>query len=190
MPRKKQANNQHGGAMYDRVANYWFPANPIRDGERHAVQRLPTGGWALGNYIGPRTDLISKLKQGVLPISYTDKVAMSHDINYSLAQNHGDIRKADLKMIAKLDQLQKEGKESLFNIYMGKWPMQAKMKLEDWGLVSDKAFTTYGEPNSKEDMDLLLATRAKLEMQGYGKKKKPKAKPKKPKPKKPKPKKK
>ena len=52
------------------------------------------------------------------------------------------------------------------------------------------AFTTYGEPNSKEDMDLLLATRSKLEMQGYGKKKKPKAKPKKPKPKKPKPKKK
>ena len=177
MPKKKQGH-QHGGAMYDRVANFLFPANPIRDGERHAVLKTPVG-FMMANYMGPNTDLLSKLRGNVLPISYADKVAMSHDTDYSLAKNKEDIRKADLKMIAKLNQLQEEGKESLFNIYMGKAPMKIKILLENMGLVSDKAFTTYGEPNSKEDAELLEATRAKLHQEGYGKKKGKKAKPKK-----------
>lgn len=174
----KKSKQQKGAGLYDRSVNYWFPSNPIRDGERHAVLKTPAG-WMAASYMGPGTDLISKLRQGVLPVTKSDKVAMSHDTNYSLAKNHADIRAADIKMVNKLKELAATGQDSSFNIYMGMLPIQAKMKLEDWGVVSDKAFTTYGEQNSKEDTELLEKTRAQLQQEGYGRKKKAKrAKPK------------
>lgn len=164
MPRKKK--KQKGKGIYDKVANTLFGAN-LKDGEIHAPV-WTKDGLKFGSYIGPGTDLVSRLKSGAEPVSESDRVAQAHDIRYGKAKNASDVRAADLRMVKKLDELQKNKKDYLFNIYMGKLPIKIKMLAEDLGVIKKGSFSDMkGESNATADAKL-----KELDQKGYGKKKK------------------
>lgn len=163
-------NNQNrtivGGGMYDRFMNYMLPhsRNKLRDGEVHPP--VWTGNaFEIPSYLGPGTNLSRKIREGVEPITKTDKVAQAHDIRYSLATSVEDVRNADLKMINKLNQLEENNEDYKFNIYTGKIPIKAKMMMEDIGLFSPDKFTSLKLP---KDVDAKQAKLTALEAEGYG----------------------
>ena len=168
---KKQNKKQSGKGAYDWIANNVFGAK-LRDKEIHAPQYTPQG-FRFGKFIGPGTDLFSGIKTKAVPVSLTDKTAKLHDINYTLAQNIGDVRAADLRMIKKLEQIQRDKSDYKFNTYMGSLPIKTKMKLEDWGIIRKGAFSSMkGAQLKLEDRQLLEKERDALHQEGFGKKKK------------------
>ena len=53
---------------------------------------------------------------------------------------------------------------------MGKLPIKAKMKLEDWGIMKKGSFSGMkGAKVTKENRELLENEKAKLTQEGYGK---------------------
>jgi hypothetical protein len=138
---------------------------PVFPGEVHAPLRLPSGGIGIANYMGPGTHVVERVRRGDPPRTASDKVAMAHDIRYSLAPNKG--RAADKKMIAKLNAIQKKKQDRSFNINMGKRPIQAKMALENRGLLSKTRFTD-GAPLNASDRNLLQSKLDMLEQEGFG----------------------
>jgi hypothetical protein len=163
--------NRHiiGTGMYDRFVNYLLPnsQNKLKDGEKHPII-YTSNGFEIPSYLGPGTNLVHKIKTGVEPITDTDKTAQAHDIRYHLAKSNEDIRKADLKMVDALNMVQERGSDYKFNIYTGKLPIKAKMKLEDWGLAKPENFTSFGgvKPENRQMMEDKLSA---LAAEGYGK---------------------
>jgi len=139
-------------------------------GERHAILKLKNGKHGIGNYIGPGTQIMKRLDRGDPPRTETDRVAQAHDIRYSLATSARDIRDADQKMVRKLKQIELNRTDSRFNTTQGKKLIQAKMKLEDKGLLSAKRFSDMKGANPK-DKPILESKLKELEQQGYGRKK-------------------
>ena len=93
---------------------------------------------------------------------------MAHDIRYTLAKSKADVRAADIKMVEKLSKIAEEGSDYKCNIYLGKLPIQAKMKLEDWGLLSKTAFTKAQGVKNEADRPILESNLKALEQEGYG----------------------
>ena len=173
MPPKKRKPKkvQHGDGAYDWIANNVFGAN-LKDGEIHAPM-YTKDGFKFGSFIGPGTDVYGGIRRGAKPVGKVDKTAKLHDIMFTLAQNPDDVRAADLRMVRNLDRIQKEKGDYKFNIYMGKLPIKAKMKLEDWGILRKGSFSKMqGDKVSKENRELLEREKAKLTQEGYGKKNK------------------
>jgi hypothetical protein len=156
-----------GAGYYDRFMNYLTGSNDMRDGERHALL-YTKDGFKSGSYIGPNTHLIDRLKENINPINKTDKTSQAHDIRYNLATSPEEIRNADLKMVNKLNELSKNKEDYKYNIAIGKYPIQAKMILEDLGIVGRDTFTDTTSPPKKENMRLLKKKLRELEAQGYG----------------------
>ena len=92
-----------GGGWYDKIANTLFGAN-LNIGEIHAPM-YTKDGWKFGSYIGPGTSIYDNIRSGKAPISDVDTAAQAHDIRYSSARNPEDVRKADLRLIQKLDDI-------------------------------------------------------------------------------------
>lgn len=160
--------NQRAGGWYDRAVNYLTNnRNPLRDGEKHNIL-YTKDGFMPGSYIGPGTDIVGKLRDGIEPVSQVDKVAQAHDIRYSLYSGDPDkIRESDHKMLNKLDEIQKNKGDYKFNIYQGKL-LRGKLIAEDLGLAGSNTFTdTTSRPDPK-DVPILEAKLKQLEMQGYG----------------------
>lgn len=88
------------------------------DGELHGLLRLPNGKFQFANYMGPGTQLITRLKRGDQGLTPVDKLAKIHDIDYSLATKPQDVRKADIEFIKGLKKARKQG-ESTFNLRQG-----------------------------------------------------------------------
>ena len=166
MPPKKKV--QQGEGLYDRIANRLFGAQ-LKDGEIHAPQ-YTSQGFRFGRFIGPGTDVFSNIRSGAIPVSKTDKASKLHDILYTLAQSPSDVRAADLRMVKKLESIQKEKGDYLFNLYMGKLPIKAKMLAEDRNLIKKGTFSSQkGALLSKEDREILEKERDQLTQEGYGK---------------------
>lgn len=136
-------------------------------GEKHAVLRLPNGKFGVANYMGPGTQLVKRLRRGDPPRTLSDKVSKAHDIRYSLAKNQKDVSKADMLMIRKLKQIQKDRLDSKFNTQMGMRPIQAKMALERSGLVKPGKIASFGGLH-KGDTSLVVSKLEELEQDGYG----------------------
>ena len=167
---KKQNKKQSGKGAYDYIARNVF-GSTMSKGEIHAPQ-YTKDGFRFGKFIGPGTDVFGGIKTKAVPVSGTDKTAKLHDINYTLSQNVGDVRAADLRMIKKLEQLQRDKSDYKFNTYMGSLPIKTKMKLEDWGIIRKGAFSSMtGNELKKEDRELLEKERDALHQEGFGKKK-------------------
>ena len=66
--------------------------------------------------------------------------------------------------------VQERGSDYKFNIFTGKLPMLAKMKLEDYGIAKPENFTNFGGvlPENRQMMEDKLSA---LSAQGYGKRK-------------------
>ena len=179
MPRKKKEpiHHQHGGGLYDTIVNKLVGAK-LRDGEIHAPV-WTSSGLKFGSYIGPGSDVIGKIREGIQPVSNSDRVAQAHDLRYGFAKNADEVRIADQKMVGKLNDLQSKGDEYRANVWMGRIPIQAKMKMENWGIIKPGSFADFKGWNNADDEKVARDKLTELEMAGYGKKKKPKAKPKK-----------
>jgi hypothetical protein len=157
-----------GEGIYDWLARNLFGSD-MQKGEVHAPQ-YTKHGFKFGNYIGPGTDVYNNIKKGKKPVSKSDKVAQAHDLRYDRATTVSHVRAADKKMVKKLKELIKNKKDYKFNLYMAKLPMQAKMKLEDWGIMKPGSFAGFMKGVAPDDKALNDATLAELEQAGYGKK--------------------
>lgn len=145
-------------------------ARPGFAGEQHAILRLPNGKFGVGNYIGPKTALLKRLKRGDPPRTEVDKVAMAHDIRYGLADTPAQIRQADEIMIKKVADIRRRGADSRMNIGLANL-MKAKVLGENLGLLKRDAFSGDLSQNRKlpqADRELMERELAKIAPSGYG----------------------
>jgi hypothetical protein len=176
----KKSKSSKGCGIYDKTVNF-LTGSKLKDGEKHAIIYDPIKKkYTAANYIGPGTDLLVRLRRGDPPITKADKVAMSHDISYSLSKDVNSIRAADAKMVKKLKELRKNKEDSAFNTIPAQIGIQANELLAK--ILPTKYFdkfvnymTNYKEENSKlsnDDQFLLQNKLKELESEGYGFKKK------------------
>jgi len=139
-------------------------------GEKHAMLQLANGKYGIGNYIGPGTEVVKRIRRGDPPRTLSDKVAEGHDIRYTLANNLDDIRRADTVMVNKLKQIERDGSDSRFNTTIGKRLIQAKMAGEDAGVLDRNKFAQLGQNPTltQSDKGLLQSKLSQLEQEGYG----------------------
>ena len=166
MPKKKQ----QGCGFYDQTVNRIFGSN-LRDKEIHAPVWTP-GGLKFGSFIGPGSDVIGRIRDGIQPVSNSDRVAQKHDLAYGFAKNAADVRTADLKMVNKLYDLQKNNEEYRVNVWTGALPIRLKMWAEDRGIIKPGSFADLRGWNNADDEKIARDKFDELEQQGYGKKKK------------------
>ena len=160
-----------GTNLLNRIPNNDDTGRPLFQGEKHALLKLPNGKMGIGNYIGPGTQLIKRLKRKDPPRTEVDKVAMGHDIRYGIANNINEIRNADKIMIRKVDEIARNKTDSRFNIAQAKL-IKAKMIGEDLGLIKRNAFSgdlSLNKALPQGDIALMNEKLKPLEMAGYGK---------------------
>jgi hypothetical protein len=114
--------------------------------------------------MGPNTDIAGRLRDGIEPLTMSDKVSQAHDIRYALSKNRKDIRKADKKMVSTLKSRKKE--DYWINRKMGQYGIQAKMTFEKLGGNTD-SISSFGSTPDK-DLPLLQGKLTELEQQGFG----------------------
>ncbi len=150
-------------------------ARPGFAGEKHSLLKLPNGKLGVGNFIGPGTHIIERLKRGDPPRTESDKVAMAHDIRYALASGVKSktkqaemIRDADKRMVNALDRISRAGTDDPKNVFIGKRLIQAKMLGEDAGVIPKGSFG--GDLKNIPDSDriMLMSKSAGLNQEGYG----------------------
>ena len=144
-----------GKGFYDKMVNMMSSKNQLFDGERHIPLVIQDGSIEVANFVGPKTQVIKRLRRGDKGKTATDNVAMRHDLDYSIAKTLDDIRNADNRMINKLNQIQSNKSDSLINILTGKKAIQSKIYLEDKGLLSKNAFADLND-NLLDDEKLLV----------------------------------
>jgi len=180
----KKSKSNKGCGIYDKTVNF-LTGSKLKDGEKHAIIYDPIKKkYTAANYIGPGTDLLTRLKRDDKPIVKADKVAQAHDIRYTLSKDVNGIKLADEKMVNKLKSLRKNKEDSAFNTIPAQLGIQANQILAK--ILPTKYFdkfvnymTNYKDYNSKlsNDDKLLLENKLKeLESEGYGKLKKRKKK--------------
>lgn len=164
---------QRGSGMYQNVLNWMVPrGNRLKDGEVHPPVYTDEG-WKISTYLGPGTKFLEKVKSGAKPVNEVDRVARAHDARYARARpGHEleDMRAADKRMVEALARIGREKKDYRINLAIGKYPIKAKMKAEDWKLAGKNTFTTPGSekmsPADAKFVDDLIARETQL---GYGK---------------------
>lgn len=145
-------------------------------GERH-VPLYTKKGFKLANYAGPGTEIIKRLESNDSnirnPLNPTDKTAQAHDIRYTLAKTPADIRNADLIMINKLKDIEKNKEDYAINISATKNAMKSKVLFEK--ISGKKALFGNLDAKSKkenalsvEDEKKLRTKLTSLELQGFG----------------------
>jgi hypothetical protein len=166
--------NMSGKGVYDKVGNYLFSKkdkNKMKDGEKHAIL-YTDNGLEPAMFMGPGTQTYERIlelqKEGkpLKGLTEADTASLLHDIQYGLARNAEDIRKADLHFINTLKEISKKNKDYGFNVFLGRTGIKLKMLLEDLGLSAD-AFTKYG--SAQGDVEKVYReVEKKLLQEGYG----------------------
>lgn len=147
-------------------------ARPGFAGEFHTVLELPNGKYGVGNYIGPGTNLTTRLKRGDPPRTAVDKVARAHDLRYATSSNADEVRRADNIFISKVAELERKKADTSKNLTQAKI-MSAKVLAEDLGLLSKGSFSKFREGApvrnvSDSDMSYLKGELSAMEQEGYG----------------------
>lgn len=149
--------------------------NKRRKGEKHAIMYNPkTKKYQSAQWCGPGTSVLQRTRDGCPGVSEADKVCKAHDLRFTLARGPNMamwIRDADNRMVHKLKQIRKAGTDTRFNTDISMRGIQAKKKLEDWGIMRKGSFgpaTKAGEKLSAKDRKFLQQQLNRLEMQGYG----------------------
>lgn len=133
--------NKWGNAIADKVNPNWRPGFP---GELHLMSKKGL----TYNFCGPRTKLQERLERGDpgLDKDGLDNVCKAHDIAYSKATSHDDIRQADEKMLKDIDD--KTTLPSYQKLAM-KGIMKSKIIGEDTGVFGKNTFTNVDAAISK-----------------------------------------
>lgn len=140
-------------------------------GEKHPPLIVKTNSFPYrslkrGNFEGPGTHVLKRVKRGDEGITYSDNVSKAHDLRYMLAGSRDDIRAADKKFIASLGD---SSKGNAINKKLARTVMQGKVFAEDKGLLSRDKFS--GQlPNkmSDDDRNMLQKELGKMEQRGLG----------------------
>lgn len=167
------------GETFVSTASNLFPnsdenARPIYPGEYHAIVKLPNGKYGRANYSGPGTRIVDRLRRegGDPPRVESDKVSQAHDIRYALAPQYmkpkDAVREADEIYVKKMKAVENSGLDSKFNTRPAMRAIQAKMKAENWSLLSRDKFIDTDKAYSDRDLKLLKDNLTSLEQQGYG----------------------
>lgn len=150
-------------------------ARPAFPGEKHAILQLENGKYGIANYMGPGTQVVKRLKRGDPARTKSDKVAMRHDIDYTLAAGMDNkflqtkkVREADQRMVSSLNKIANNKSDAKKNIFMGRRLIQGKMAAEDVGLLARDKFAGDLEEISDNDRIILMSKRAGLSQEGYG----------------------
>jgi hypothetical protein len=133
-------------------------------GEKHPPL-ITSRGLKRGNFAGPGTHVLERIKRGDQGVNFTDSVAKGHDLRYMLAKNQGDIRSADFKFIKSLS----GSKGNIINKTVARNVMKGKVFLENKGLMSRSQFSG-SLPNAldADDKLMLQAELGKMEQKGLG----------------------
>jgi len=130
--------------------------------ELHAILRLPNKKFKLASYMGPFTQVRKRLKHqnkdgsmGIKPLTQSDTVAMLHDIQYSLARNINDIRKADKTMLKYLKKIKSKNLDTKMNIAQGMKLIEAKVTAEDMDLLARDGFIDFYDTIPENDIQML-----------------------------------
>ena len=163
-------NTQSGSGIYDKTVNALTGSN-LKDGERHSIL-YTNSGFKGAHYNGPQTRILENLREGLKGINETDVISKYHDIRYSLAKTTDDVRYADEQMIRRLNEASKNKSDYKANIAVGYYPIKAKMKAEDLGIIKKGSFAGLDKDNNytEADLKLLKDSLAEGEKLGYGKK--------------------
>ena len=163
---------QMGTGVYGTTKSLYHAARGkgLYPGERHALLKLPGNKFARAQFMGPGTKIVERLRAGSIPLTESDVVSQAHDIRYALATTPADIRIADQKMIAKLKEAERLGKDSKFNTKQGLAGIAGKIAMEDVGLFKEGSFGDLDKPKtySVPDHYLLKNKLARMEQRGYG----------------------
>lgn len=144
-------------------------------GENH-IPQIKKGKIVLGNFGGPGTRIVKRLKRGDKPKTYMDKISKAHDIRYSLAGDVDDVRAADMKMMRKAEEGIRDIKRgrrprkppaNRINLRVAEKGMKLKMMLEDKGKLPRDKYAPTGDIK-EADKPLLRRELKKLEQQGFG----------------------
>lgn len=172
--KKYKKDDIKGSGIYQTLINKIFKKKGRKDAldpsETHAIGYNREGNLDVMSYMGPGTNLIRRLKENVDPKSEADKISQTHDIRYHLANNAQDIKNADLRMLSKLSEARKQGKEGKWNYFIASSGIKAKRFLEDNVGIPPTFFTSIGhDPNEKtEDTEIVKKKLKELEAEGYG----------------------
>ncbi len=146
-------------------------ARPGFPGEKHAIlfkkgSNMPS----VGNYIGPGTKVLERLKRGDPPRSAVDRAAQAHDIRYMVATDQKQVRDADNRMIDAVARIRKNKEDDPRNIFMAETIMRSKRLAEDLGALDPKKFASLqgAKHLSKEDRMMAGRKLAQLTAEGYG----------------------
>jgi hypothetical protein len=159
-----------GTALRNAIPDSDETARPGFAGEKHAILKLKNGKFGVGNYIGPGTHLVERLKRGDPPRTEVDKVAQAHDIRYFQAKNSADVRRADNIMLNKVSSIQRNRGDAPQNILQAKL-IKAKVLGENLGVLKRDAFSGDPKENAKvasANKGMFDAKLKTLEMGGYG----------------------
>jgi hypothetical protein len=137
-------------------------------GELHGVIQKADGTYSRANFMGPNTNLGTRIPRKDKGLSYIDNVSKKHDLAYSLAKTPADVRKADLDFLSKVDKAEKNNLDSQFNLTQAKL-IKAKVLAENIGVPPSWIASYGGAPEQLKQ--LFEDEKNLLTMQGYGKKK-------------------
>ena len=172
----KKSKSSKGCGIYDKTVNF-LTGSKLKPGEKHVIiYDTNKKKYTAANYIGPGTDLITRLKRKDEPIVKADKVAQAHDIRYTLSKDINNIKDADKKMVEKLKSLRKNKEDIAFNTIPAQLGIQANQLLSK--ILPDKYFdkfvnymTDYKKANNEltdDDKKILDDKLKELESEGYG----------------------
>lgn len=170
------------GPLITKLKKNIFKDPLLLKGENH-IPQIKGKKIVLGNFGGPGTKVVTRIKRGDKPKTYMDKLSKSHDLKYTLARNVDDVRKADIKLmkdsaegirnIKKKKKSQRPKKmqgvpANRINLRITEKGMKFKMKLEDSGKLRRDAFAPTGTLRD-EDRPLIENELAKMKQEGLGK---------------------
>ena len=132
--------------------------NDLEPGERHGVLLLPDGSYQRASYLGPGTQVLKRYKRGDKGKTPVDAVAKQHDRDYSIAKTPEDITRADHRMIASVNNIQRRGLDSPFNILQAK---AINLKYAAEAIAGHNALGFGGTPGDAEHQSDSIALKGK-----------------------------
>jgi len=120
-------------------------------GELHAPLLLEDGTLAVGNYIGPQTEIKKRVARGDKGITGVDELSRRHDALYSLAKSKKDIRDADIDFLNIIKR--KAVRDNPMNLKTGKTGIASKFAAES---IVGVRFPTNSELSANDPNDPML----------------------------------
>lgn len=174
---KSMEKQKKGKGIYDKTMNFIFSRgkkkNKLRDGEMHGILRTDLG-LEPAMFLGPYTKTAERIRdlkknnQKIQGRTRADTQSLLHDVEYGLAKNSDDIRKADEHYVGKMNDAIANKLDKKWNLYLGKLGIQSKMKLEDLGLLNRNKFKSDYDKLNEEDKKLYSEVKQQLTQEGYG----------------------